>query len=151
VDLARLGEIGDPGPAPSSALQYIHIALQHWNISTFFSGNFGILLASCDQALKIVASALSQISPELGMPPNRQRCHLKAAAGASTMRAALQRRAGFSSPLPLRPCSSSTGCGRSVQQMSTRRGSLRIVIHIGLAVCAAVALYALAVVLLVSP
>jgi hypothetical protein len=38
-----------------------------------------------------------------------------------------------------------------MQQMSTGRDPLRTVIWVGLAACAVVALYALAVVLLVSP
>jgi hypothetical protein len=38
-----------------------------------------------------------------------------------------------------------------MQQLSNRRDPLRSTVGVGLAVCAAVALYALAVVLLVSP
>ena len=110
-------------------------------------------LAGLDNGPQIKAPTPTEVSPKLGMLQCGMRCHFSPVAGGPRTSRATPRDGGtgFVSACWCGPPLFHKSCGRPMPQMSTRRDPMRSTVGVGLAVCAAVALYALAVVLLVSP
>ena len=128
-------------------------AVQQWSAADRYARRIWNICHVWFYSIGISSSSCREVSPELGMLRCGMCRHLSTVAGGPPALRAIPRegRTGFVSACRCGPPLLPQELGRPMQQMSTRRDPMRSPVRVGLALCAAVALYALAVVLLVSP